>query len=86
MINHAASFHVGQRLSGQAAALFFLVNPRGQSVIDNPDLGATLTCCKLIDSLSQLHWDARRGGPGLDWADQDGLLIRNREQLTLIYL
>lgn len=36
VVNHAASVNIGQGLAGQATTFFFLVYPRGQSLLDDP--------------------------------------------------
>jgi hypothetical protein len=52
VIYHAACVHIGQGRSGQAAALFFLINPCGQGLLENSVRGAAQMCGHLIDSLS----------------------------------
>ena len=57
MVNNAASVNIGQGLTGQATALFFLVYPGGQSLFDDPVFGAFQTLGHQIDLLGKLFRD-----------------------------
>lgn len=60
VINHAASIHLGQSLTGQMTMLFFLVDPGGQGLLDDPVLGALQALSHQIDLFGQLHRDVSR--------------------------
>jgi|TARA_R110002094_G_scaffold77429_2_gene83913 hypothetical protein len=54
MVNHSASVYIGQGLTGQAAAFFFLVEPGGKGLFYDPVLGTFQAGGNVIDSLSQI--------------------------------
>jgi len=67
--------HIGQRLAGQAAAFFLLIEPGGQGLLDDPVLGALQTLGNLIDTFGQLDRDVSGDGSGFGGSGHKGVLL-----------
>src|SRR5690625_7453209 len=59
MVDDMTGIHIGQSLTGQAAALLFLIEPGGQGLLDDPVPGTLQAIGNFIDALSQFNGDMR---------------------------
>lgn len=75
MIDDDPSIDVAEGFVGQTATFFFLVDPGGKSLFDDPVSGALQAFRHQINLFGELHGHVSGDGSGFRGACREGLLL-----------